>query len=133
MLPWVNNKQATRWSVEISIGVSKQLGRTVNCTRGFGIIEKIKYRQGNGHLKCLIRSIHSYSAESWTTYAYHFHRKSLLLSGKIMLRNVDFLAKSNQKCIEIIVGMKRLKWLRHVERIDDQRIPKQLLNSESEI
>ena len=73
-----------------------------------------------------------YGAETWTTYAHQlkrlqsFHtrllRKFLGIKWQDKVTNLKILEKSGQKCIDTIIGMKRLKWLGHIERMDDQRI-----------
>ena len=60
-------------------------------------------------------------------------RKVIGIKWQDKVTNLEVLDKSGQKCIDTIIGMKRLKWLGHIERVDDQRIPKQVLYGESEM
>ena len=50
-----------------------------------------------------------------------------LLNGKISYK-FRGLENSIQKSIVTIMGMKKLKWLGHIERMDDQSMAKQLLH-----
>ena len=46
-------------------------------------------------------------------------RKVIGIKWQDKVTNFEVLDKSGQKCIDTIIGMKRLKWLGHIERMDD--------------
>ena len=91
---------------------------------------------------CILSTL-LYGAETWITYAHQLKRlqsshtrllrKVIGIKWQDKVTNLEVLDKSGQKCIDTIIGMKRLKWLGHIEITDDQRIPKQVLHGESEM
>ena len=62
----------------------------------------------------------------------HLIRKVLGMKWQDKARNLKVIAKSNHKCEDAIIGMKKLNRLGHNERTDDQCIPKSLSYSGSE-
>ena len=81
-----------------------------------------------------------YRSETWTLYTRQdkrlntFHlrclRKILGIKWSDKVSNVNVLDKANLKSMTSILSMRRLRWLGHVKRMDDNRIPKQLLYGE---
>ena len=81
-----------------------------------------------------------YGAETWTTYKgqerrlNQFHlrclRKILKIKWQDRVSNPEVLKRSNSTTIMSLLLKKRLRWLGHVQRMDNTRIPKQLLFAE---
>ena len=83
-----------------------------------------------------------YGCETWTTYAKQerrlnsFHqrclRKILGISWQDRISNETVLTRSGQHSMPTILGSRRLRWLGHVDRMSDHRLPKQVLYGELE-
>ena len=81
-----------------------------------------------------------YGAETWTTYKgqerrlNQFHlrclRKILKIKWQDRVSNPEVLKRSNSTTIMSLLLKRRLRWLGHVQRMDNTRIPKQLLFAE---
>ena len=81
-----------------------------------------------------------YGSESWTTYAHQerrlnsFHmrclRRILNISWKDHVTNEDVLAQTKMPTIFGLLLQRRLRWLGHTCRMEDGRIPKDILYSE---
>lgn len=81
-----------------------------------------------------------YGSETWTLYSRQekrlntFHlrclRKILGITWSDKISNVEVLDQTILQSMTSILCMRRLRWLRHVKRMDDSRIPKQLLYGE---
>jgi len=81
-----------------------------------------------------------YGAETWTTYKgqerklNQFHlrclRKILKIKWQDKVPNAEVLKRSKSTTIMSSLLKKRLRWLGHVHRMDNSRIPKRLLYSE---
>ena len=88
---------------------------------------------------CILSSL-LYGSETWTTYSKQekrlntFHlrclRKILGIKWQDKITNVEVLQQAGSMSISSILCKRRLRWLGHVHRMDDQRLPKQLLYSE---
>ena len=46
-----------------------------------------------------------------------------------MSRNEDLLAKCRVGCMEDMLADSRLRWLRHLGRMDESRLPRRMLNA----
>ena len=57
-------------------------------------------------------------------------RKIMGISGQDKVANNDYLARANFPNMTAILCKKTLRWLGRVRRMDDSRIPKQLLFGE---
>ena len=83
-----------------------------------------------------------YGSESWTVYQHEvrelrtLQQRHLRLILKIRwddyISNEDVLRRANVDDIETKLVRSRLRWLGHLCRMDDDRVPKQLLFSELE-
>ena len=81
-----------------------------------------------------------YGCETWTVYRRHlkqlekFHTKSLRSIMSIRwqdrVTNLEVLDRAKMTSIEAMVLKARLRWVGHVIRMDDHRLPKQLLYCE---
>ncbi|XP_068756587.1 uncharacterized protein [Montipora capricornis] len=81
-----------------------------------------------------------YGSEAWTLYSYQerrlnaFHmrclRRLLGITWQDRVTNIDVLAKAGMPSIFAILTQRRLRWLGHVTRMDDGRIPKDMLFGE---
>ena len=84
-----------------------------------------------------------YGNETWTTYARYEHR--LISSvpsaspathlGYILpsiVSNTDVLGRANTPSVLALLSQRRLRWLGHVRRMEDGRLPKDVLYGELE-
>jgi len=81
-----------------------------------------------------------YGSESWTTYASQekrlnsFHlrclRRLLQVKWQDKVTNTEVLKRAGIPSLFALLSRKRLKWLGHVRRMDDGRIPKDMLYGE---
>ena len=88
---------------------------------------------------CIISTL-LYGSESWTTYARQekrlntFHlrclRRILGISWQDKVTNAEVLSRAGLPSIHTILRQRRLRWLGHVHRMEDGRIPKDLLYGE---
>ena len=81
-----------------------------------------------------------YRCETWTCYRRHikaldgFHMRHLHVLLKIkwqdLITNAEVLKRSQSTGIEALLIVAQLRWVGHVWRMEDERIPKQLLLGE---
>lgn len=81
-----------------------------------------------------------YGSESWTLYRRHhrvmdkFHmtclRRLLKITWRDKVPNTTVLERTRSRTIETIIHQSQLRWLGHVIRMSDDRLPKQLLYGE---
>ena len=81
-----------------------------------------------------------YACESWTVYSRHarklnhFHRKCLRIILSInwqdMVPDTEVLTRAGIPSIHTILQKAQVRWARHVTRMSDDRLPKQLLYGE---
>ena len=81
-----------------------------------------------------------YGSEAWTTYARHekrlnvFHlrnlRRILGITWQDKVPNSEVLSQANLPSMNSLLKQRRLRWLGHVSRMEDSRIPKTILYSE---
>ena len=85
---------------------------------------------------CIISTL-LYGSESWTTYARQekrlnsFHlrclRRILGITWQDKITNTEVLAKAGLPSMFTLLRQRRLRWLGHVRRMEDGRIPKDIL------
>ena len=85
---------------------------------------------------CIISTL-LYGSEAWTTYARQekrlnsFHmrclRRILGISWEDRVPNTEVLAKASLPSMFTLLRQRRLRWLGHVRRMEDGRIPKDIL------
>ncbi|KAI8510155.1 hypothetical protein Bbelb_125830 [Branchiostoma belcheri] len=90
--------------------------------------------------KACILSTLLYGSEAWTLYSHQerrlnaFHmrclRRILGISWKDRVPNKDVLAQAGMTSMYALLSQRRLRWLGHVSRMDDGRIPKDVLYGE---
>ena len=78
-----------------------------------------------------------YGNEAWTLYSYQehrlnaFHQRCLLrllgITWQDYVTTIDVVARAGIPSMFAILTQRRLRWLGHVIRMDDGRIPKDLL------
>lgn len=81
-----------------------------------------------------------YGSEAWTLYSHQEHRlntfhlrclrRLLGLTWQDRVPNSEVLEKAGMPSIYTLLSTRRLRWLGHVARMDDSRIPKSLLFGE---
>lgn len=90
--------------------------------------------------KAVVLSTLLYGCETWTLYRRHikqleqFHTRSLrsimCIRWQDRVSNLEVLERAESKSIEAMLIQAQLRWTGHVIRMQDHRIPKQLLYSE---
>ena len=90
--------------------------------------------------RCVLSSL-LYCSETWTMYARHdrrlnsFHmrclRRILKVRWQEKIPDTEILKRSGLTHVETMIMQKWLRWLGHVRRMDDRRIPKAILYSEA--
>ena len=88
---------------------------------------------------CVISTL-LYGSETWTTYARQdrrlnsFHmrciRRILGISWEDKVTNTEVLSRADLPSMFTLLRQRRLRWLGHVRRMDDGRIPKDILYGE---
>jgi hypothetical protein len=91
---------------------------------------------------CVVSTL-LYASETWTTYQKqerrlnNFHlrclRRILEISWLDKVPDTEVLSRSGLTTIYTILRQRRLRWLGHVRRMDDGRIPKDILYGELEL
>ena len=114
--------------------VMAQLSKRVWTNKQLTLNTKLKVYQA-----CILSSL-LYGSESWTTYARqekrleNFHirclRRSLCIKWQDRVTNIEVLEKASSLSIHLMLCQRRLRWLGHVHRMDDGRIPKDIMYGE---
>ena len=88
---------------------------------------------------CVISTL-LYGSETWTTYAgqerglnsFHLRsiRRILGISWQDKVTNADVLSRAGLPTMYTLLRQRRLRWLGHVRRMEDGRIPKDILYGE---
>jgi hypothetical protein len=109
-------------------------GRLLNIWRNKGLSIKIKIRL----YEALVMSTLLYGAETWPMTvanmkrleaAHHrWQRKILGIVWRDKITNVEVRRRTCMDKLEDIIRRRRLQWLGHVHRMEQERIPKQALN-----
>ena len=91
------------------------------------------------YIACVISTL-LYGSETWTTYAgqesrfntFHLRsiRRILGISWLDKVTNADVLSRAGLPSMYTLLRQRRLRWLGHVRRMDDGRIPKYILYGE---
>jgi len=80
------------------------------------------------YMACVV-SVLLYGCETWTTYR-HQERRISGLSWKDRVPNTSILQTTGSYDLITIIRHRRLRWAGHVSRMEDNRLPKQILHSE---
>ena len=114
--------------------VMAQLSKRVWTNKQLTLNTKLKVYQA-----CVLSSL-LYGSESWTTYARQekrlesFHirclRRILCIKWQDRVTNIEVLEKASFLSMHIMLCQRRLRWLGHVHRMDDGRIPKDIMYGE---
>ena len=88
---------------------------------------------------CVVSTL-LYGSETWTTYARQerrlntFHMRSIRrilgISWQDRVSNAEVLSRAGLSSMYTLLRQRRLRWLGHVRRMDDGRIPKDILYGE---
>ena len=114
--------------------VMAQLSKRVWGNNQLTLNTKLKVYQA-----CVLSSL-LYGSESWTTYARQesrlesFHirclRRILGITWQDRVTNTAVLEKADSLSMHLMLCQRRLRWLGHVHRMDDGRIPKDVMYGE---
>ena len=114
--------------------VMAQLSKRVWTNKQLTLNTKLKVYQA-----CVLSSL-LYGSESWTTYARQesrlesFHirclRRILGIKWQDRVTNTAVLEKADSLSIHLMLSQRRLRWLGLVHRMEDGRIPKEILYGE---
>ena len=126
---------------------SEVSSRIQKAADSFGKLEKKVWSQHDIKLQTKIMVYRTfvltsllYTSETWTTYARHikmlerFHQKCLRhilrINWQSLTPDTEVLAQAGLSSIESMIHLYRLRWTGHLVRLEDDRIPKQLLFGE---
>ena len=118
--------------------------RVSKASKAFGRLDSRVWKNHNLKMetklavyKAMVLSVLLYGSETWTLYRRdiryldRFHlqclRRILGIQWSDMTPDTAVLRKANTKGIEALLVLNQLRWVGHICRMDDQRIPKQLL------
>ena len=117
-------------------GVLSKLSKRVFTNKNLTLKTKIKVYQA-----CVLSTL-LYGSETWTTYAKQetklnvFHirclRKIMNISWEDKKTNTEILDKAGSTTGSAMLSTRRLRWLGHVRRMDNGRLPKDLLYGQLE-
>ena len=124
--------------------------RISKASAAFGRLEKRIWKNRNLKIetklavyRAMILSVLLYGSETWTMYRRnirylnHFHlqclRRILDIQWSDKLPDTDVLRRANMEGMEALLILNQLRWVGHVCRMDDHRIPKQLLYGQLKI
>ncbi|KAI8491582.1 hypothetical protein Bbelb_307820 [Branchiostoma belcheri] len=135
-------------TVTQNLSLDKELDRRI--ARAAGVMTKLAKRVWDNNLLTLntklqvyracVLSTLLYGSETWTTYARQenrlesFHlrclRRILGISWRDRVPNTTVLERSGSLSLHLLLCQRRLRWLGHVYRMEDGRIPKDILYGE---
>jgi len=129
---WLSTNGNCDKDCQIRIGkASSVFGRLQGVWRNKHISLKVRVRL----YESLVTSTMLYSAELWPLTipqkkrldaAHHkFQRRLLGITWKDKVRNEDIRNQTEQQRMDLVIKERRLRWLGHVLRMEDDRIPKQ--------
>ena len=132
-------------NLDLNDEISKRISKAA---MNFGLLKKRAWENNKLSTKVKIRIYETcvlssllYCSETWTTYARNierlnsFHmrclRKLLKIKWQDKIPDTEVLKRSGLTHLGTMIIQKRLRWLGHVKRMDDSRIPKTVLFSEA--
>ena len=121
--------------------------RISQASRAFGRLQTRVFKNQNlktqtkiGVYSAVCLSILLYGSEAWTLYARHlrtleaWHIRSLRfilnVTWRDKLTHEEIFRRTGSSSLESQLGRRQLRWIGHVIRMDDTRLPKQLLYGE---
>ncbi|KAI8494032.1 hypothetical protein Bbelb_283790 [Branchiostoma belcheri] len=133
-------------NLSLDIGINTRIGRAAS------VMSKLKHRvweNKNLSIQTKLRVYEAcvlgtllYGSETWSTYAVQeaklnaFHmrclRRILGITWMDRVTNSEVLRRSRSRTMYAILSERRLRWLGHVRRMDQGRIPKDLLYGQFE-
>jgi len=124
---------------EVNMRISKasytfrSLCKVLWCQRRLKILTKMRL------FKSVVLSTLLYGSETWVPLANHIARLQGFITGCLRvilgvsrwdnMRNTDLRSKAGVDRVEVMILRRRLRWLGHLERMEDSRLPKCLLVS----
>ncbi|KAI8519265.1 hypothetical protein Bbelb_025220 [Branchiostoma belcheri] len=135
-------------TVTQNLSLDKELDRRI--ARAAGVMTKLAKRVWDNNLLTLntklqvyracVLSTLLYGSETWTTYARQENRlesfrlrclrRILGISWRDRVPNTTVLERSGSLSLHLLLCQRRLRWLGHVYRMEDGRIPKDILYGE---
>ena len=136
--------------VEEKGGVVKEVGeRIAKASRAFGMLKEpifknsnLSYKTKRLVYKAVVLGIILYGSETWTTKRFHvrklevFHNRCMrtimgISSVQQRLEHISTIQVAKrfgmEESLEDIIAARRLRWLGHMARMDDHRLPKKVL------
>ena len=131
--------------VSTDLSITRELrSRVSKAATAFGRLERRVWKNRNlqtrtklAVYKSMVLSVLLYGSETWTLYKRdvryldRFHlqclRRILGIQWSDKVPNADVLLRASAQGMESMLVWNQLRWVGHVCRMDDQRIPKQLL------
>lgn len=117
-----------------AVAISSKLSMKVWDNNNISLNTKLRVYQA-----CVLNTL-LYSSETWTTYARQenrlesFHlrclRRILGITWEDKITNTSVLEQTNSHSMHILLTQRRLRWIGHVRRMKDGRIPKDILYGE---
>ena len=121
--------------------------RVSQASRAFGRLRERVFQNHNLSLPTKVKvyeaiclSVLLYGSEAWTLYARHVRtlemwhmrclRSILGITWRDKITHSEILRRTNSASMESITSKRQLRWLGHVIRMEDHRLPKQLLYGE---
>ena len=122
---------------EISVRISKAARTFGSLYRVLWCRKRLKTSTKMRLFKSVVLSTLMYGSETWVPSAAHMKRLQAFIMGclRVILgvtrwekkRNTELCSMAGIERVEVMVMRRRLRWLGHVERMDDTRLPKCLL------
>ena len=152
----INNEEVevannfTYLGANISCNLSLDAELDKRIAKAAAVMSKLKGKVWtNGHLSlntkmavyraCVLSTL-LYGSESWTTYSgqenrlesFHLRclRRILGVTWKDKVSNIAILERTGSTSLHLLLCQRRLRWLGHVHRMNDGRIPKDILYGE---
>ena len=123
---------------EIDKGIGKAASSLARRTARVWTSPKLSVKTNMAvYIACVISTL-LYGSDTWTTYAgsrfntFHLRsiRRILGISWLDKVTNADVLSRAGLPSMYTLLRQRRLRWLGHIRRLDDGRIPKYILNGE---
>ena len=131
-------------NLSLDAEIDKRIGRAVSTlarlTARMWTSPKLSVKTNMAVYNACVTSTLLYGSETWTTYAGQerrlntFHLRTipciLGISGQDKVTNTDVLSRAVLPSMHTLLRQRRLRWLGHIRRMEDGRIPKGILYCE---